>query len=202
MQTDSLIKWAGAANIAGGICVAGAYLLHPPIPEPEVVASTLWLVVHVGFMLSLLFGIFGMMGLFAHSLKGQNTWLGLVGFLASIVSLTFVFGLDYAEVFIFPLLAVEFPDVVTRYGDGTTMPSVAFAFPITGVLFMLGYALMSLELYRQQSMARGACIAMIAGVVVFAIGLSGLFPILVVQLGSVMFGAALIWMGAGLWSSD
>ncbi len=200
MKSTTLIKWGGAVNIVGGVFVAAAYLLHPPSAPPETVASTLWQIVHVGFMISLLGGILGMVALFAHSLAGSNTWMGLVGFVASVISLTFVFGLDYAEVFIFPVLAVEFPEVVVKYGDGTTMPSVSFAFPATGALFMVGYLLMSAELYRQQSIARGACITMMVGVVAFAIGLSGLFPILVVQVGSVLFGAGLIWVGADLWS--
>jgi hypothetical protein len=49
----NLIAFGGLANIAGGVFVAVAYLLHPPAPLPAVVASGLWLVVHVGFMISL-----------------------------------------------------------------------------------------------------------------------------------------------------
>ena len=37
---------------------------------------------------------------------------GVVGCVFSITSLIFIFGLDYSEVFIFPTLAVTFPDVV------------------------------------------------------------------------------------------
>lgn len=46
----------------------------------------------------------------------------------------------------FPTLAVEFPAVIARYGDGTMMPSVTFASPLTGVLFVGGFCSVLREL--------------------------------------------------------
>ena len=117
----------------------------------------------------------------------------------AVTSLVFVFGLDYAEVFIFPTLAVEFPEVVELYGDGTMMPSVAFAFPITGVLFVVGFVLFGRELYRTRAVDKGAALLTIIGTVVFGIGLSGLLPMIVVRVGSVIFGAGLVWLGVSLY---
>ncbi|MDX2313760.1 MAG: hypothetical protein QNL90_06800 [Gammaproteobacteria bacterium] len=96
------------------------------------------------------------------------------------VSLVLVFGLDYSEVFIFPTLAVEFPSVVERYGDGTMMPSVAFAFPLTGVLFLAGFVLFGWQLYRVGAVNKGAAMLTIVGTIVFGIGLSGILPMIVV----------------------
>ncbi len=124
---------------------------------------------------------------------------GFMGFLMAVTSLVFVFGLDYAEVFIFPTLAVEFPEVVVAYGDGTMMPSVAFAFPATGVLFVVGFLLFGKELYRTETVEKGASLLTMIGTIVFGIGLSGLVPMIVVRIGAVVFGAGLVWLGASVW---
>ena len=132
---SSLNRLAGVAGIIGGIALAAAYLTHPPSAPPDVIASTLWLWIHVGFMLSLLAGIFLLTALVGEYLRSGGRWAGISAYVMAVTSLVFVFGLDYSEVFIFPTLAVEFPEVVIKYGDGTSMPSVAFAFPATGFYF-------------------------------------------------------------------
>lgn len=195
---ERLIRLAGVGGIIGGIALAGAYTLHPSSAPPETVASTLWIWVHVGFMVSLLAGIFLLIALLVRYFRNAGGATGFAGFAMAVISLVFVFGLDYAEVFIFPTLAIEFPEVVELYGDGTMMPSVAFAFPVTGVLFVVGFTLFGWELYRTHAIDRGAALLTIVGTVVFGIGLSGLVPMIVVRIGSVIFGAGLVWLGISL----
>lgn len=196
---ERLVRWSGLGGIVGGVALAAAYLTHPPDAPPATVASALWIWIHVGFMVSLLAGIFLLVGLLEKYFRAGGGMAGFVGFAFALVSLVFVFGLDYAEVFIFPTLAAEFPDVVLRYGDGTMMPSVAFAFPVTGVLFLVGFVLFSWELYRTQAVASGAALLTLVGTVVFGIGLSGMVPMMVVRIGAVIYGAGLGWLGLSLW---
>ena len=118
------------------------------------------------------------------------------------MSLVFVFCLDYAEVFIFPTLAVEFPAVVATYGDGTMMPSIAFAFPLTGLCFLAGFLLFSWQLYITRAVQRSASLLTVVGTVVFGVGLSGHFPMIVVRIGSIIFGAGLVWLGLCLLNSN
>lgn len=197
---NSLTRWAGLLGVIGGVTLAAAYLAHPPSAPPETVASTLWTWVHIGFMISLMSGIFLLFALLTRYFRSGGGLAGFIGFVMAVVSLVFVFGLDYAEVFIFPTLAVEFPEVVIKYGDGTMMPSVAFAFPLTGLLFLAGFVLFSWELYRTSAVGKGAALLTLVGTIVFAIGLSGLAPMIVVRTGSVLFGAGLVWLGLSLWS--
>lgn len=194
-----LSRSAGLAGIIGGIALAAAYLTHPASAPPETVASAAWIWIHVGFLVSLISGIFLLMGLLAVYLRKGGGISGFVGFALAIVSLVLVAGLDYSEIFIFPTLALEFPEVVVRYGDGTSMPSVAFAFPITGIVFLIGFVLFGWQLYATSAVERPAAVVMILGTVVFAIGLSGLLPMLVVRIGSVIFGAGLTMLGMSLW---
>ncbi len=196
---ERLMKWAGIGGVIGGAALAAAYLTHPPDAPPETVASALWIWIHVGFMVSLLAGIFLLLALLEQYFRSGGGAVGFLGFAMALISLVFVFGLDYSEVFIFPTLAVEFPEVVERYGDGTMMPSVAFAFPATGVLFLIGFVLFSWQLYRTEAVEKGASLLTLVGAIVFGIGLSGLVPMIVVRVGSVIFGAGLAWLGMSLW---
>ena len=195
---ERLTRWAGVGGIVGGIALAAAYITHPPDAPPATVASALWIWVHVGFMVSLLAGIFLLLALLERYFRSGGGLTGFFGFALALISLVFVFGLDYAEVFIFPTLAVEFPEVVVRYGDGTMMPSVAFAFPVTGVMFLVGFVLFSWELYRTQAVVKGAALLTLVGTIVFGIGLSGMVPMIVVRVGAVIYGAGLGWLGLSL----
>ena len=143
-----LIGWGGFANVVGGVFVAFAYVFHPPDAPPAVVAGNLWIFVHVGFMISLLGGIFALFAFLIAYLRNGGGLTGVLACSMAAISLISIFGLDYAEVFIFPTLAVEFPEVVMKYGDGTMMPSVAFAFPLSGVFFLFGYLIFSQELKK------------------------------------------------------
>lgn len=193
-----LQQFAGYGGIVGGIALAAAYLTHPATASPVIVASTAWIWIHVGFMVSLIAGVFLLFALFALYLQKTPAVTGAIGFVLAVMSLVFVFGLDYSEVFIFPVLAVEFSEVVVRYGDGTSMPSVAFAFPVTGVAFLIGFVLFSYELMRTATVSHRAALVTIVGTVVFAAGLSGFLPMFVVRSGSVVFGLGLALMGLEL----
>ena len=196
---DRLSRWTGLAGIVGGVALALAYWAHPPAAPPATVASTAWVLIHVAFMVSLLTGVFLLFALLARFLRHGGGALGVLGCVLGVLSLVFVFGLDYAEVFIFPVLAVEYPQVVLEYGDGTMMPSIAFAFPITGLLFVLGFVLFSWQLMRTGAVDPMAAVTTLVGTLVFGLGLSGLLPMIVVRIGATVFGAGLILLGLALW---
>lgn len=195
---ERLIRLGGIGGIIGGVLLAAAYLTHPSEALPETLGSSLWIWVHVGFMVSLICGIFLLLALLERYFRSGGGLWGFIGFAMALISLVFVFGLDYSEVFIFPTLAVTFPEVVERYGDGTMMPSVAFAFPATGFLFLAGFVLFGWQLYRFRAVESGAAVLTVVGTVVFGVGLSGLLPMIVVQTGSIIFGAGLAWLGMSL----
>lgn len=189
------LRLAGAALIVGGPALAMAYWAHPPSAPPATVASIAWIWIHVGFMVSLLSGVFGLTALLALYLRAGGRMLGVAGYVLGVLALIFVFGLDYAEVFIFPVLAVEFPQVVETYGDGTMMPSVAFAFPLTGIAFVAGFLILCNELRRAAVVPAATGWITMLGVVVFGVGLSGFVPMIVVRLGATIFGLGLVLLG-------
>lgn len=188
------INFSGVAHVMGGVFVAIAYTLHPHHQTPDIVSGQFWLVIHILFALSLLFGIFGLIGLFQQHLK-HSRLSGLIGFLLAVTSLIGIFGLNYFEAFINPVLAIEAPAFVDRYGAGTGIGMVAYLFPISGILFLFGYVLLCVDMLRARTLNRQVVILTIVGTLVFGLGLSGMFHMIVVKVGSVLFGSGLIGLG-------
>jgi hypothetical protein len=149
-------------------------------------------------MFSLFGGVFALFAFLGAYLRKGGGLTGVLACALAVMSLISIFGLDYAEVFIFPTLAIEFPEVVLKYGDGTLMPSVAFAFPLSGVFFLVGYVLFSHELKKRKCISKNSAVMLMVGTLIFGVGLSGMVPMLVLRLGSVLFGLGLIWTGLSL----
>jgi hypothetical protein len=195
MNIEKLSKdIGGVAHIFGGIFVAVAYSLHPHHQTPEIIAGQFWLFIHILFALSLIFGIFGLIGLFQQHLKKSRLG-GLIGFLLAVTSLTGIFGLNYFEAFINLVLAQQAPGFVSEYGAGTTIGLVKILFPMAGAMFLLGYVLLCVDMLRAKTLNRPVVVLTIAGTLVFGFGLSGFFPMIVVKVGSVLFGCGLIGLG-------
>jgi len=193
-------RWAGLVNAAAGVCVGTAYVLHPHHPSPEVVSSSFWFWVHVLFAFSLLGGILGTIGIFAHHSQ-ESRWSGLIGMVTVVTALTLIFGLNYWEAFINPVVAVEAPGFVETYGAGEAIGLVAVIFPISGALFVVGYLLLCADIARARTLPPASAWLTVAGVVVFGAGLSGFLPMFVVQVGSVIFACGLVWLGLAVWRS-
>ena len=193
-----LLRVAGFSGIIGGVAVALAYGLHPPESTPETVASAGWVWIHALFLVSLICGVFLLQGLLARYLDVGGKPIGALWYALAVISLLLILGLDYAEVFIFPVLAVEFPEVVARYGDGVAMPSLAFVFPASGALFLVGWSLFALQLKRVRAVDPRAAIGLLVSVIAFSAGLSGFLPFVAVKIGAALFGVGLAWTGWSL----
>jgi hypothetical protein len=195
MNIENLTKnFGGVAHIFGGVLVAIAYTLHPHHQTPEIISGQFWLIIHILFALSLILGIFGLIGLFQQHLKTCKL-SGFIGFLLAVTSLIGIFGLNYFEAFINPVLANEAPGFVDSYGAGTMIGLVKFLFPVSGAMFLFGYILLCVDMLRAKTLDRPAVVLTIVGTLVFGLGLSGLFPMIVVKAGSVLFGSGLIGLG-------
>lgn len=200
-QSQSFNRFGSISNIIGGICVAIAYTLHPHHATPDIIAGDFWLGIHVLFALSLLFGVFGLISLFVRHIS-QSRVIGMVGFIMGVTSLIGISGLNFFEAFINPVIAIESPEFVSQYGSGTTIGYVTFLFPVFGVLFLFGYVLFCIDMLKSNTINRLALQLTIAGTFVFGVGLSGFLPMIVVQAGSVLFGAGLVALGIAIWKKE
>ncbi|MDX1428684.1 MAG: hypothetical protein R3282_00290 [Rhodothermales bacterium] len=109
---DGMVRLAGIGGVIGGISLAAACLSHPTGAPPETVSSSPWMWVHAGFMVSLIAGAFFLVALLQRYFRADGRLSGFVGFAMAMISLMFVFGLDYSEALISPTLAVEFSPVI------------------------------------------------------------------------------------------
>ena len=195
MNIEKLTKNSGGvAHMFGGLFVGIAYTLHPHHQTPEIISGQFWLIIHTLFALSLIFGIFGLIGLYQQHLK-KSRLSGFIGFLLAVTSLIGIFGLNYFEAFINPVLAKEAPGFVDNYGAGTMIGLVKILFPVSGAMFLFGYIMLCVDMLRAKTLNYPAVVLTIVGTLVFGLGLSGLFPMIVVKIGSVLFGSGLIGLG-------
>lgn len=195
MKAQTLFnRFGSVANIIGGICVATAYTLHPHHATADVVAGSFWLFIHLLFALSLVFGVFGLFSLYQRHIA-DSKMAGLIGFILAVVSLMGITGLNFFETFINPVIALESPAFVRRYGAGTGIGHVTWLFPLLGVFFLIGYELFCFDLLKSGKLNRYAVGLTMVGTLAFGIGLSGFLPMIVVQTGSVLFGLGLISLG-------
>jgi hypothetical protein len=109
ITAPSLIRWAGLSAVVAGICFVVLGLLHPPNVLSSV-TTTRWAIVHSLALAMSLFGLLGIMGLYARQVK-EAGWLGLAGFLLLSLWLVLVLPFIFFEVFILPLLANRGADV-------------------------------------------------------------------------------------------
>ena len=200
MSINKLHLLAAAALMAGGLMLGYACISHPAGATPEIVASSSWIAIHAVFMGSLMAGLLGATGLYLRTAT-QTGVLGLTGFLAVFIGMILIAGLDYYELLIVPRLAVEFPEVVERYGAGDTMGAVAIAFPLSGLLAVAGFAILGIVTLRTGALPRLPLLALIATSLAFGIGLSPLADIAIARVAAALFGLALIWVGTAYWRS-
>ncbi len=111
------------------------------------------------------------------------------------VGMMMIFSLDYYEVFIAPFLAVNYTDVITDNGAGDTMGIVAIAFPASGLLTVVGYALLGVSWKKANALPTAIAVSLIITSIAFGVGLSPIGGIVVAQITAAAFGAALVATG-------
>ena len=103
-----VIGWGGMANVFGGVCVALAYVFHPEEATPAVVASNEWFIVHVGFMFSLLGGVFALFALLGAYLRNRGGIMGVLACTMAVLSLISILGSIMLKSLYFPSWPLNF----------------------------------------------------------------------------------------------
>ena len=107
LSTATVIRLAGLAAVAAGLCFIVVGLFHP-VNEPAAVTTATWANVHIFATVMGLLGMAGMTGLYARQAK-QIGWLGLAGYGLFTLWLALVTAFSMVEAFILPGLATESP---------------------------------------------------------------------------------------------
>src|SRR5215216_4497583 len=152
ITAPSLIRWAGLSALVAGICFVVLGLLHPPNVLSSV--TTRWAIVHSLALAMSLFGLLGMMELYARQVK-ESGWLGLAGFLLLSLWLVLVLPFTFFEVFFLPLLATEAPTfakgflgIFTGSASGINFGALPALWQLSSVLLLLGGLVFGIATFR------------------------------------------------------
>lgn len=194
MTVLKFIRAGGLLMIISGLALGYSYISHPGLMPPEVIATANWILIHSLFAVSLVLGLLGTTTLYA--VTALRTGLrGLSGYLLLFIGMMMIFGLDYYEVFIAPFLAIHYADVIEAHGAGDAMGMVAIAFPVSGMLTVVGYALLGSAWKRARVIPAYLGYLLIVTSIAFGIGLSPIGGIMLARITAALFGSILVAVG-------
>jgi hypothetical protein len=194
MSSSNLIRWSGLAALVGGVLLAvfdvAEFVLIGGQPESVAAGTGALIIERVAVLVPVALVLLGLVGLYARQAE-QAGALGLVAFLAAFIGTVMVFGLQWSAAFIGPWLAEVAPELLDREPGGL----LAAGFMLSFVLLALGWLLFGLASLRARVLPGGAAVVLMVGAVLLFV-----FLMLDVPGSTVVFGAALVWMGYALWS--
>ena len=198
MLIKNLIRWSGMAAMIGAFLMMVATvvpdILIPGDELTSVVAlSGAWIPLWALFLIGLILIALGLVGLYARQAERAGVF-GLVAFLVAFTGVALALGLAWTFLFTVPSLAEAAP----AFLDNEEIPGpLALAFPLTFILFDGGWLLFGLATALAKVFPRWAGILLMIGAV---LDFSSNFLPISFPIGTVLLGAALIWLGYLLWS--
>jgi hypothetical protein len=203
ITAPSLIRWAGLSAMVAGICFVVLALLHPPNVLSSI-TTTRWTIVHSLALAMSLFGLLGMMGLYARQIK-EAGWLGLAGFLLLSLWLVLILPFTFFEVFFLPLLATEAPTfaegflgIFTGSASEIDFGVLPALWQLSSVLLLLGGLVFGIATFRAGILSRWAAGLLAVGCVLSPA--AAFLPHAIQPLVAVPIGVALAWLGYALFS--
>jgi hypothetical protein len=203
ITTPILIRWAGLAALAAGLCYTAVGVLHPA-NEAETVTSAAWISAHVLAMGTSFLGLFGLTGLYARQAE-KSGWVGLAGYLLLSLWLALILGFTFVEVLILPALAAASPVFVAAWlglfngaTGGLDLGALSFTWTLTAPLYILGGLLFGIATFRARILSRWAAALLALGAVIGP--LAALVPLDWQPKAAIPVGIALAWLGYSLWS--
>lgn len=189
-MSSKLIRLGGMAAVLSGALLIVSELLYLVVgigqPSAEAASSGSFVVQGLLFLGAGVLLLGGLIGLYASHLEDMGT-LGLAGFLVALVGTALTVGALWDSAFVLPALAQEAPDLVEA-----EPPTLVFLGSIVSFgLFALGWLLFGVAMLRSRTYPRVAAILLIVGAVL------AFFPL---PFSTVVFGAAVAWMGLNLLS--
>ena len=182
--------------LAGVLHILGAFL-HPVGEDLAAVNSPNWVLAHLLYWASVILLLFGLMGLSARQAEKAGR-LGLVGFVLAFIGTAIVGVFLFNAATTMHLVAATAPDMFAQL----TAPP-AFALPLFGLTFGLGFILFGVATMRAGVLPRWAGLLLLIGIVLSMAEGSPVDRTLlhvIVTTGHVVLGLSLVWMGYALWS--
>ncbi len=200
MMNKNFFRITGLANIVSAVCLLLFWFLYAILLPIDKVATNYhllildpdWLLVNglgvIGFVLALV----GILGIFFKQFN-DLTELGMFAFLITIVGVVLYNAGIYYETFIWPILAVSDPNLVTlSTGPIYSNPVFLMMQMLAGSIYAIGFLIFVISTYKTKSFSKWTILLLVIGVVLF---IPGFFPYLVRTVGIVAYAIGLIWVG-------
>lgn len=196
MRSPALIRATGLCLLLGGSVAALASLFHPDDALPGGALQSVWVPVHLALTLAFLLVGLGVTGLYA-SQSREAGGAALAGFLLALPGLALTLADNTLEAGVVPTLAAQqglarVADLLTPAGP---WPVLAPLFLAGMALSLVGMALLGLATMRAGVLPQRAGLLLILG------SLGQIVPVEWVHtLSLVVWGLALAWLGAGVYT--
>jgi hypothetical protein len=190
---------------SGGCLVGAGLLLLPTAAHPDIFETTLadaalrtplWTSMHVALIAAMILSLFGLLGLYAAHAAGLGR-LGAVGFALAVPGLVVAACAFYWEAFLLPVIARESPELFAW--DGPIVASWGVRTGALAGLWVIGFVLLALALWRARVVPRAAAGTLAGSAVAFAL-LEGPFVPVVGPMSTLAFASGYAWVGVALWT--
>jgi hypothetical protein len=180
-----------ATLLVGGAALAILIVFHPAEETPEVLATSAWAWLHLGFMVFLLPVLFGLTQLY-QDLEEPLGMLGLASYLLLSVGIVGLCAVMLIEATIVPVLAAA-PETAMLLAETGPLFGGAFGIVFIGIAlcFTIGNIGLAIALVRSGTVPWAAALLLIPG------GLptfSPPLPMWLGQVGLVLWGAGIVWL--------
>jgi len=195
MSSSNLIRRSGLAALIGGVLFVLLdvvdFISFLNQPFTEVATTSIWIIVQGAYVVAAVLITLGLVGMYAHQAQQVGT-LGLVAFVVTFIGGMMATGSSWSETFFGPWLAETAPGLMEADPAGSVITGVIVSY----LLFTLGWLLFGLTSLRAKVLPSGAAVLLMIGAVLFLV-----LGFLEFPFASVVFGAAIAWLGFALWSS-
>lgn len=205
MFSEKIIRWSGIALALGGILMALFCILHPEesvlLTDPAGYQRE-----HILDFVGLMLFIPGLMGLYAR-LVNRTGWLGLAGFLITLLPMLVLMGISVVDMLLWPSIASVQPDMILNAEGEFNQTSGPFAATIAlvvpfSMIGALGFILLGIAIWRSDVLPRWSGLLLAIAGPLYMIG-PGFVPhhaLLTNLLAYAPIAATSLWLGLSLWN--
>ena len=197
MSSSNLIRWSGLAALVGSLLLAVLEVIefatYGGQADSAAAATSAFLYVNALYIVGIVLVFLGLVGLYARQAEQAGT-LGLIAFLVAFTGMVMMSGLQWSTLTFGAWLAEVAPEIMDSEPTGVS----AAMFMISLILFALGWLLFGFASLQARVVNRGATILLIIGSMLLFVGFLMEFPIGT----TIIFDAAVAWMGYSLWSTQ
>ena len=203
-MTKKLIQLCGLINIIAAILLFGSWcsiglFMWKEISNQDFVGMVLnpnWIPVNIVYLVANVLLLPSLIGLYLKQVENAGRW-GLIGFLLSVIGVTWYACITYYEAFFWPVIAAHAPNVFKMVGFSPTNKLILGAFLLSGIFWSLGYIIIGITTIRSGHFAKWAGVLFTVGAVLFGFGM--VIPIRTI--GVLLFSIGMIRIGNQLWKN-